>query len=315
MEKENIYAIKVTNLKKAYQDKLVLNGVHFQVKKGTIFCLLGSNGAGKTTTVKILSTLITQDEGQASVCQYDVKKEAAMVRKSISLTGQYAAVDEILTGFENMEMVARLCHVFNPKKHAMQLLRDFQLEDAKDRRVSTYSGGMRRRLDIAMSLTGHPSVIFLDEPTTGLDPQSRNSMWRMIKELKESGVTIFLTTQYLEEAEQLADHVAILHDGVIIADGSVDQIKELSSSEYITFSFQESKDMEKMLDIFSDQMITSDSDALNVTLEITDGITQVTNILTLMKTHNLAPTSFNQKKASLEDVFLNLVDKKGETYV
>ena len=155
MEKENIYAIKVTNLKKAYQDKHVLNGVHFQVKKGTIFCLLGSNGAGKTTTVKILSTLITQDEGQASVCQYDVKKEAAMVRKSISLTGQYAAVDEILTGFENMEMVARLCHVLNPKKHAMQLLRDFQLEDAKDRRVSTYSGGMRRRLDIAMSLTGH----------------------------------------------------------------------------------------------------------------------------------------------------------------
>lgn len=315
MEKENIYAIKVTNLKKAYQDKHVLNGVHFQVKKGTIFCLLGSNGAGKTTTVKILSTLITQDEGQASVCQYDVKKEAAMVRKSISLTGQYAAVDEILTGFENMEMVARLCHVLNPKKHAMQLLRDFQLEDAKDRRVSTYSGGMRRRLDIAMSLTGHPSVIFLDEPTTGLDPQSRNSMWRMIKELKESGVTIFLTTQYLEEAEQLADHVAILHDGVIIADGSVDQIKELSSNEYITFSFQESKEMEKMLDIFSDHIITSDRDALNVTLEITGGITQVTNILTLMKTHNLAPTSFNQKKASLEDVFLNLVDKKGETYV
>ncbi|MGI5240877.1 ABC transporter ATP-binding protein [Dactylosporangium sp. CA-139066] len=220
-------AIHVQGLQKSYQDLHVLRGVDFDVEPGSIFALLGSNGAGKTTVVKILSTLLKADAGTATVNGFDVATHAADVRESISLTGQFAAVDEILTGRENLVLVARLRHLRNPGPIADELLARFSLTDAAARRVATYSGGMRRRLDIAMSLIGNPPVIFLDEPTTGLDPQSRLEVWSSVKELAGKGTTVLLTTQYLDEAEQLADRIAILHEGRIIVTGTLAELKAL----------------------------------------------------------------------------------------
>jgi ABC-2 type transport system ATP-binding protein len=210
--------------------------VDFEVAPGSIFALLGSNGAGKTTVVKILSTLLKADAGNANVNGFDVATRAGEVRESISLTGQFAAVDEILTGRENLVLVARLRHLKQPGKVADDLLARFALTDAGGRKVSTYSGGMRRRLDIAMSLIGNPPVIFLDEPTSGLDPQARIEVWQAVKELAGRGTTVLLTTQYLDEAEQLADRIAILHQGQIIVNGTLAELKQLlppAKVEYI----------------------------------------------------------------------------------
>ena len=220
-------AIHVKGLQKSYEKLHVLKGVDFEVEKGCIFALLGSNGAGKTTVIKILTTLLSQDGGSATVNGFDVAARPGQVRQSISLTGQFAAVDEILTGRENLVMIARLRHVANPRQAADDLLVRFGLTEAANRRVSTYSGGMRRRLDIAMSLVGNPQVIFLDEPTTGLDPEGRLEVWKTVKELANNGTTVFLTTQYLDEAEQLADRIAILHEGKIIANGTLADLKKL----------------------------------------------------------------------------------------
>jgi len=220
-------AIQVKGLQKSYKNLHVLQGVDFEVEKGSVFALLGSNGAGKTTIVKILTTLLKQDGGTAAVNGFDVAARPEEVRQSISLTGQFAAVDEILTGRENMIMIARLRHLKNPQQIAEDLLERFGLSEAADRRVSTYSGGMRRRLDIAMSLVGTPQVIFLDEPTTGLDPEARLEVWKTVKELANNGTTVFLTTQYLDEAEQLADRIAILHEGRIIANGTLGELKKM----------------------------------------------------------------------------------------
>jgi ABC-2 type transport system ATP-binding protein len=220
-------AIQVKGLQKSYKELHVLKGVDFELEKGSIFALLGSNGAGKTTIVKILTTLLKQDGGTATVNGFDVTEKPDDVRQSISLTGQFAAVDEILTGRENLIMIARLRHLKNPHQVAGDLLNRFGLTDAADRRVSTYSGGMRRKLDIAMSLVGKPQVIFLDEPTTGLDPEARLEVWKTVKELANNGTTVFLTTQYLDEAEQLADRIAILHEGRIIANGTLTDLKKL----------------------------------------------------------------------------------------
>src|SRR5512142_225814 len=220
-------AIQVNRLQKSYQQLHVLKGVDFEVEKGCIFALLGSNGAGKTTIVKILTTLLKQDGGTASVNGFDVVAKPDSVRQSISLTGQFAAVDEILTGRENLIMIARLRHLKDPRRIADDLLNRFGLAEAADRRVSTYSGGMRRKLDIAMSLVGKPQLIFLDEPTTGLDPEARLEVWKTVKELAANGTTVFLTTQYLDEAEQLADRIAILHEGKIIANGTLEELKKL----------------------------------------------------------------------------------------
>ena len=229
-------AIQVTGLQKSYKKLHVLKGVDFEVEKGSIFALLGSNGAGKTTIVKILTTLLKQDGGTAAVNGFDVAAKPDDVRQSISLTGQFAAVDEILTGRENLIMIARLRHLKNPLQVADDLLNRFGLTDAADRKVSTYSGGMRRRLDIAMSLIGKPQLIFLDEPTNGLDPEARIEVWKTVKELANNGTTVLLTTQYLEEAEQLADRIAILHEGKIIANGTLADLKKLfppAKVEYI----------------------------------------------------------------------------------
>jgi len=229
-------AIRIAGLMKSYGDLEVLRGVDLDVAPGSIFALLGSNGAGKTTLVKILSTLLKADAGTASIEGFDVATQPADVRESISLTGQFAAVDEILTGRENLVLVARLRHLKDAGRIADELLARFQLTDAAGRRVATYSGGMRRRLDIAMSLIGDPPAIFLDEPTTGLDPQSRAEVWACVQELAEHGTTVLLTTQYLDEAEHLADRIAILHEGRIIANGTLDELKRLlppATVEYV----------------------------------------------------------------------------------
>ncbi|SDC62744.1 ABC-2 type transport system ATP-binding protein [Sanguibacter gelidistatuariae] len=229
-------AIRVQGMEKSYKELQVLRGVDFDVAPGTIFALLGSNGAGKTTIVKILSTLLKADAGTASVNGFDVATQPADVRESISLTGQFAAVDEILSGRENLVLIARLRHLKDPRAIANELLDQFALTDAAARKVSTYSGGMRRRLDIAMSLIGNPQVIFLDEPTTGLDPQARIEVWNTVKDLASHGTTVLLTTQYLDEAEQLADRIAILHEGRIIVDGTLAELKHLlppATVEYV----------------------------------------------------------------------------------
>ncbi|WP_049562096.1 ABC transporter ATP-binding protein [Nonomuraea sp. SBT364] len=229
-------AIHVRGLEKSYKEVRVLRGVDFEVARGSIFALLGSNGAGKTTVVKILATLLKADAGTARVDGFDVATQPADVRESISLTGQFAAVDAILTGRENLVLVARLRHLKDPGRIADDLLERFSLTDAGTRKVSAYSGGMRRRLDIAMSLIGDPPVIFLDEPTTGLDPQGRVEVWQAVKELTGRGTTVLLTTQYLDEAEQLADRIAILHQGRILVNGTLAELKRLlppAKAEYV----------------------------------------------------------------------------------
>jgi ABC-2 type transport system ATP-binding protein len=220
-------AIQVNALRKSFKDTHVLKGVDFEVRRGEIFALLGSNGAGKTTIVRILSTLLKPDDGTTRVDGFDVLSQPARVRESISLTGQFAAVDEILTGRENLIMIAKLRQVKSAGKVPDALLTRFGLADAAGRRVSTYSGGMRRRLDIAMSLIGAPRILFLDEPTAGLDPEGRIEVWQVIQSLADSGVTVFLTTQYLDEAEKLADRIAILHDGKIIVSGTLEELRKL----------------------------------------------------------------------------------------
>ena len=229
-------AIRVQGIEKSYKELNVLRGVSFEVAPGSIFALLGSNGAGKTTIVRILSTLLRPDAGTAIVNGFDVTAQPLGVRESISLTGQFAAVDEILSGRENLVLVARLRHLKAPGQIADDLLARFNLAAAASRRTSTYSGGMRRRLDIAMSLVGQPKVIFLDEPTTGLDPEGRKEVWQVIQELAKQGTTVLLTTQHLEEAEQLADRIAILHQGRLIANGTLAELKALlppAKVEYI----------------------------------------------------------------------------------
>lgn len=219
--------IEVKDLKKSYGKNLVLKGVSFEVRKGQIFSLLGSNGAGKTTAVRILATLLKPDSGEIKVCGHDLAKEPQKVRECISLTGQYAAVDENLTGRENLHLIGSLRGMKDKKERTANLLETFELTEAADKRVKTYSGGMRRKLDLAMSLMGEPQIIFLDEPTTGLDPQSRLALWEIIKDLSEKGITIFLTTQYLEETEYLADFVAVLNEGVIVSSGTVNEMKKM----------------------------------------------------------------------------------------
>lgn len=220
-------AITVHGLEKSYKKLHVLKGVDFEVERGSIFALLGSNGAGKTTVVRILATLLSADAGAASVAGFDTATQPADVRAAISLTGQFAAVDGVLTGRENLVLIARLRHLKDPGAIADDLLARFSLTEAGARKVATYSGGMRRRLDIAMSLIGNPPVVFLDEPTTGLDPEARLEVWATVKQLAQNGTTVLLTTQYLEEAEHLADRIAILHEGRIIVNGTLAELKAL----------------------------------------------------------------------------------------
>jgi ABC-2 type transport system ATP-binding protein len=257
-------AIKVKGLQKSFKELRVLRGVDFEVAPGSIFALLGSNGAGKTTTVNILSTLLNADAGTAIVNGFDVAAQAADVRESISLTGQFAAVDEILTGRENLVLVARLRHLTGAGEIADGLLARFQLTDAAQRRVSTYSGGMRRRLDIAMSLIGNPPVIFLDEPTSGLDPEARLEVWNSVRELAGRGTTVLLTTQYLDEAEQLADRIAILHQGRIIAGGTLAELKQLFPPAQVEYVEKQPSLEEIFLAITASEGNTSEGNTSNI---------------------------------------------------
>ena len=298
------------NLEKSFKNLHVLKGIDLSVDRGHIFALLGSNGAGKTTMIKILTTLIKPNGGQIKINGIDVLKEPDKVREEISLTGQNVAVDDILTGRENLLLIGKLRHLNHVKQKVQDLLSQFNLVDAADRKVFTYSGGMRRRLDLAMSLLGHPSIIFLDEPTTGLDPQSRIAMWDMIKTLAKSGITIFLTTQYLEEADQLADHIAILHEGKIVAEGSPDKLKKLLPHGHIELKFLDKNDITKAHELLHEYQIHQDETNQSLSITTDGSIAQITRILTLLENEAVKVSEFIQKPPSLDDVFLSIIGEK-----
>ena len=303
-------SITVSGIKKTYADRPVLENLTFTVPKGSIYTLLGSNGAGKTTTIRILTTQIPADKGEVEIEGYSVSKDPHKVREVISLTGQFSAVDEALTGKENLVLMARLRQLSSPEKSAVNLLEYFGLSHAADQRVSSYSGGMKRKLDIAMSLTGHPKVIFLDEPTTGLDPQSRRSMWKLIKELQASGVTIFLTTQYLEEAEELADRIAILDKGRIIAEGTSRELKSYLPQGALEFFFQDPENMEAAASLLKDYKTSFVPEEYKLTV-FTDGKGDtLAGICSMLYQNHIKIQNFTPLTPRLEDVFLSMIDGK-----
>ena len=311
MEKQSS-AIDVDNLRKSFKKVDVLKGVSFSVKKGTIFALLGANGAGKTTTINILTTLSNADSGSAKVNGHDVANEPEKVRRSIALTGQFAAVDDILTGRENLQLIGDLRHVNDPAKTADELLKKFDLSDAADRKKGTFSGGMRRRLDIAMSLIGDPDIIFFDEPTTGLDPQSRNDMWETIKSLADGGTTIFLTTQYLEEADRLADRIAILKDGKIAIEGTPSELKKLLPHGQIELKFVSENELNAAAKLLEAYKTVRDDEALSLTVTTDGSISQLTQLLAKLESAKVEIAEFAQKAPSLDDVFLKIVNENKE---
>ena len=306
-------AISVSALEKSYKNLNVLNKISFQVPRGSIFALLGSNGAGKTTTIKILTTLLRPDKGNAQVCGFDVVRRPDKVREEISLTGQNAAVDHVLTGRENLRLIGKLRHLPDVNKKVDALLERFDLLEAADRQVATYSGGMRRRLDLAMGLLGTPAIVFFDEPTTGLDPQSRITMWKIIKELSYSGITVFLTTQYLEEADQLADQIAILNEGKIVAEGTPAELKKLLPLKPIELKFLAEKEGRSALALLGDYGASLDVENLTLTVTTDGSIKQLTTILNRLESAGVAVAEFAQKLPTLEDVFLSIVgNNKGK---
>jgi ABC-2 type transport system ATP-binding protein len=311
MEKNNT-AITVGNLKKSYKKVDVLKGVSFSVEKGTIFALLGANGAGKTTTINILTTLLNADSGMATVNGFDSNKQAGKVRESINLTGQFAAVDDILTARENLVLIGDLRHVKDSVRTADDLLKQFNLVDAADRRVGTFSGGMRRRLDIAMSLIGNPSIIFFDEPTTGLDPQSRTMMWKQIKELAKNGTTIFLTTQYLDEADQLADKIAILAGGKIVAEGTASELKKILPQGQIELRFSEKEQLDKAEKLLARFEPIRDDESLSLTLNTNGSVSGVAKIFTQIEQAGIEVAEFSQKTPTLDDAFLKIINEHEE---
>ncbi|HVI69234.1 MAG TPA: ATP-binding cassette domain-containing protein [Magnetospirillaceae bacterium] len=305
-------AIVVSELTKGFKNNPVLKGVSFTVESGTIFALLGSNGAGKTTIINILTTLMDADSGKATVNGFDVVKQSDKVRQSISLTGQFAAVDDILTARENLELISDLRHVKNSAQTATDLLKKFDLTEAADRRVATFSGGMRRRLDIAMSLIGSPSIVFLDEPTTGLDPEARNNMWQTIRTLAQNGTTVFLTTQYLEEADELADIIAVLHAGKIVANGTASELKKLVPGGLVSITFQDEKQLVKAATTLEKDYRIAKKHGLTLIVEIGGSTAQIAELFIRLRDAGLEPTDFSQQIPTLDDVFFKLTGKKGE---
>lgn len=314
MAKQN--AIVVKNLKKSYGKNSVLKGVNLSVERGTMLALLGPNGAGKTTTVRIMSTLLGYDDGSVTVEGYEVAKDPDEVRKIIGLTGQSAAVDEILTGRENLVMMGRLYRLTkeSAKARAEELLEQFDLVEAAGRSVKTYSGGMRRRLDLAVSLIATPPVIFLDEPTTGLDPRSRIAMWDIINKLKANGKTILLTTQYLDEADQLADNIVVIDGGKVIAEGTAKELKSKVGKDRLELSFAKSSEYQSAKKVLGKQIVDSQDDDRSVTLVISDTNKDVSNVLNALTKANIKIASMDIHKPTLDDVFLSLTGKvkKGE---
>jgi len=305
-------AITVQDLKKSYKKNDVLKGVNFEVESGTIFALLGSNGAGKTTIINILTTLMKADAGSATVGGFDIAKQPEKVRQTISLTGQFAAVDDMLSARENLELIGDLRHVDNPAQTATALLKDFDLTDAADRRVATFSGGMRRRLDIAMSLIGQPSIIFLDEPTTGLDPEARSNMWQTIKALANGGTTVFLTTQYLDEADELADVIALLHHGKIVAKGTATELKKLVPGGLIKFTFHDGEQLKMATSVLKQHYKVVEDDGVMLTVTTSGSVSQIADLFARLRDAKLEPADFSQQIPTLDDVFFKLTGSKKE---
>ncbi|WP_084704502.1 ATP-binding cassette domain-containing protein [Phaeacidiphilus oryzae] len=305
-------AVEASGLRKSYGDKAVLDGIDLAVPEGTVFALLGPNGAGKTTTVQILSTLLPPDGGTARVAGHDLARRADDVRGAIGVTGQYSAVDKLLTGEENLLLMADLNHLSrrDGRRRAAELLDRFDLVEAARKPAGTYSGGMQRRLDLAMTLVGDPRLIFLDEPTTGLDPRSRRSMWQLVRELVAGGVTIFLTTQYLEEADELAGRIALLDQGRLIAEGTAEELKRLIPGGHIEFGFTDPE----QLAVARGLLGTASADLEALTLQVpSDGsVRAVRELLALLDEHAVEVTGMSVHTPDLDDVFLTLTGPQHE---
>jgi ABC-2 type transport system ATP-binding protein len=302
-------AIAVAGLRKSYRDKVVLDGVDLTVEQGTIFALLGPNGAGKTTMVQILSTLIRADGGQVSVAGHDLASAPDEVRGAIGVTGQYSAVDKLLSGRENLLLMADLHHLGRAagRARAEELLRQFDLTEAADKMAATYSGGMQRRLDLAMTLVGDPQVIFLDEPTTGLDPRSRRTMWQIVRDLVADGVTIFLTTQYLEEADQLADQIALLDHGTLIAYGTADELKRMVSGGHVQLRFPGADALRRASVLLGGQ---ADQDSLTLRVPSDGSVPALRGLLTRLDDDGIDIADMTVHTPDLDDVFLILTEKE-----
>ncbi len=308
------YAISVKGLRKSFKNLTVLDGIDFDIKKGTIFALLGPNGAGKTTTINILSTLLLPDKGTARISGFDVVKEVDKVRSLIGLTGQYAALDEYLTGKENLQMIGRLYHLSHRdiKQRTQELLELFDLVDAANRAVKTYSGGMRRRLDLAVSLIASPPIIFLDEPTTGLDPRSRLIMWDTIKQLAESGTTILLTTQDMDEADHLASRILVLNGGKIIAEGTSDKLKQMVGPERLEITFINASYFEKAKEVIQVEKFHADNKMYTISFVTTGGVHQLRQVLSQLDEANIEVENVSFHSPTLDDVFLILTGHSTE---
>jgi ABC-2 type transport system ATP-binding protein len=300
-------AIAVTGLRKSYGGRAVLGGVDLRVPRGSVFALLGPNGAGKTTTVRILSTLITADAGRVEVAGHDVAAEPDAVRAAIGVTGQFSAVDDLFTGRENLALMADLAHLGRAagRRRVTGLLDRFGLADAADRPAATYSGGMKRRLDLAMTLLGDPEVIFLDEPTSGLDPRSRRDVWAMVRELVAGGVTIFLTTQYLEEADQLADRIAVLDHGGLVAEGTADELKRRVPGGHVRLRFTDPREYAAAATALRPS--ATDDDALVLQVPSDGGVTALKDLLD--RIDGTAVTELTVHTPDLDDVFLALTGR------
>ncbi|WP_410812127.1 ATP-binding cassette domain-containing protein [Micromonospora sp. 067-2] len=299
-------AIIATGLRKSYGDKVVLDTIDLEIAEGTIFALLGPNGAGKTTTVQILSTLIAADSGQARIAGHDLTREPAAVRELIGVTGQFSAVDNLITGQENLSLMADLCHLDRAagRRRTAELLDRFDLTEAARRPVATYSGGMRRRLDLAMTLVGEPRVIFLDEPTTGLDPRSRRAMWQIIRDLVAGGVTVLLTTQYLEEADQLADRVAFLDHGRLIAEGTPHELKRLIPGGHVVVQFADLAELDSAARALA--AATRDDAALTLQVPSDGGVGSLRSLLDQLDRASVSVAGLAVHTPDLDDVFLAL---------
>jgi ABC-2 type transport system ATP-binding protein len=299
-------AISVSGLRKAYGDKVVLGGIDLDVRAGTVFSLLGPNGAGKTTTVNVLTTLLKADGGTARVAGHDVAAEAKAVRAVIGVTGQFAAVDDLLTGQENLQLMADLKHMGarEGKRVITELLERFDLAEPAQKLVSTYSGGMRRKLDLAMTLVGAPRIIFLDEPTTGLDPRSRRTMWDIVRGLVADGVTIFLTTQYLDEADQLADRIAVLDQGRLVAEGTPGELKRQVPGSHVRLRFADPAALRAAARILAGA--TADEAALTLRVPSDGGVKSVRGLLDRLDEYSIDAEEFSVHTPDLDDVFLAL---------
>ncbi|MEV7039104.1 ATP-binding cassette domain-containing protein [Amycolatopsis sp. NPDC051061] len=297
-------AITATGLRKAYQDKVVLDGIDLDVPSGSVFSLLGPNGAGKTTTVNILTTLAQADGGTVRVAGHDIDSEAKAVRKAIGVTGQFAAVDELLSGQENLQLMVDLSPVTNGKRVVADLLERFELSESAQKPASTYSGGMRRKLDLAMTLVGDPRIIFLDEPTTGLDPRSRRTMWSIVKDLVADGVTIFLTTQYLDEADQLADKIAVLDRGRLVAQGTPDELKRQIPGTHVRLRFTSVAELDAAARVISGS--TRDDESLTLRVPGDGGTKSLRNLLDRLDEYAINAEEFSVHTPDLDDVFLAL---------